>query len=199
AAAAEAATPFGLRGALFPFRLLTVIRGGEVTSPAIIEHLPPTLATLSPVAAFGLVALLALASASMIVSWRRWRLDHLALAIVFTVLALLARRNVALLGFGVLPLVAAGLGPWAWMLDRWLRRRRALAAVAEVGLAGLLIVPTVRLVTDDWYRGTAHLTRTFGLGRSNLLFSPGASDWLAQHAPAARVFNDDGLGGWLLW
>ena len=110
AAAAEAATPFGVRGALFPFRLLTVIRGGEVTSPAIIEHLPPTLATLSPVAAFGLITLLVLASAATVVSWRRVRLDHVLLAIAFATLALLARRNVALVGFGVLPLVAAGLG-----------------------------------------------------------------------------------------
>jgi hypothetical protein len=68
AAAAETATPFGLRGALFPLRLLTVIRGGEVTSLSIVEHLPPTLATLSPVAAFGLVALLVLAIAAAAVS-----------------------------------------------------------------------------------------------------------------------------------
>ena len=199
AALAEAATPFGLRGALFPLRLLTVIRGGEATSPSIVEHLPPTLATLSPVAAFGLVSLLVLATIAAAASWRHLRLDHAALAIAFAALALLARRNVALVGFGQLPLVASGLASSAWALDRRLRRRPAVAAAAELALAAVLAVPTVRMITGDWYRSTAHLTRTFGFGRSELLFSRGAADWLEQHAPAARVFNDDGLGGWLLW
>src|SRR5207245_9417354 len=43
-----------------------------------------------------------------LVSWRRWRIAHLLIAAAFTALALLARRNVALIGPGVLPLVASG-------------------------------------------------------------------------------------------
>jgi hypothetical protein len=199
AAAAEAATPFGLRGALFPLRLLTVIRGGEVTSSAIVEHLPPTLATLSPVAAFGMIALLALGVAAIVVAWRDPRLDHLLLAIAFTVLAFLARRNVALVGFGVVPLASSGLGGPARAFDAWLQRRWPLALAAELALVVAIAVPTVRMVTGDWYRTTAHLTRSFGLGRSEFLFSRGATDWLDRHVPDARVFNDDELGGWLLW
>ena len=199
AAAAEAATPFGVRGALFPLRLLTVIRGGEVTSLSIVEHLPPSLATLSPVAAFGMIALLVVGLAAIVVAWRRLRLDHVLLAIAFVVLAFLARRNVALVGFGLVPLAASGLGATVWAFDGWLQRRRPLALAAELGLVVALAVPTVRMITGDWYRTTAHLTRTFGLGRSEFLFSRGATDWLERHAPDARVFNDDELGGWLLW
>src|SRR5207249_995206 len=44
AAAAEVATPFGVPGALFPLRLLGVLRGKEVTSLPIVEHRPTALA-----------------------------------------------------------------------------------------------------------------------------------------------------------
>jgi hypothetical protein len=199
AAAAEAATPFGVRGALFPLRLLTVIRGGEVTSLSIVEHLPPRLATLSPVAAFGMIALLVVGLVALVVAWRRLRLDHVLLAIAFGVLAFLARRNVALVGFGLVPLAASGFGATAWAFDGWLQRRRPLALAAELALVVALAVPTVRMITGDWYRTTAHLTRTFGLGRSEFLFSRGATDWLERHAPDARVFNDDELGGCSFW
>jgi len=199
AAAAEAATPFGLRGALFPLRLLTVIRGGEVTSQSIVEHLPPTLATLSPVAAFGMIALLVLGLAAIVVAWRRVRLDHVLLAIAFTILACLARRNVALIGFGVVPLASSGLGAAVRAFDEWLQRRRPLALAAELALAVTVAVPTVRMITGDWYADTAHLTRAFGLGQSLLLFPSGAVEFLQSEAPDARVLNDDGLGGYLLW
>src|SRR5207253_2073134 len=84
AIAAEAATPFGLAGALFPLRLLGVLRGAEVTSAPIIEHRAPALAELSPPVALGLVALLALAALAALVSWRRWRIAHLLIAAAFT-------------------------------------------------------------------------------------------------------------------
>src|SRR5262249_58683631 len=77
--------------------------------------------------------------------------------------------------------------------------RPGVAGRADFHLAPSLAGPPVRVITGDWYRSTAHLSRTFGFGRSELLFSRGAADWLEQHAPEARVFNDDGLGGWLLW
>src|SRR5207247_1073457 len=125
--------PFGLAGALFPLRLLGVLRGAEVTSAPIIEHRAPALAELSPPVALGLVALLALAALAALVSWRRWRIAHLLIAAAFTALALLARRNVALIGPGVLPLVASGLAPVAAAADR--RRARPPRAAAARGAA----------------------------------------------------------------
>src|SRR5262249_56317503 len=77
--------------------------------------------------------------------------------------------------------------------------RPGVAGRADFHLAPSLAGPPVRVITGDWYRSPAHLSRPFGFGRSELLFSRGAADWLEQHAPEARVFNDDGLGGWLLW
>lgn len=191
---AEACTPFGLQGALFPLRLLTVIRGHDATSFAIVEHRPTALAELSPAAGAAYVALLGLAAAAALVSLRRWRLSSLLTAAAFVVLATMARRNVALLGLGVLPLMAEGLGPLL----------RGAVAAGRVAMAANVAVAASALLLAGWVlRGTFYqsmrITRAFGLGESRLLFSSGAVAALDAHAPEARVFNDDLLGGWLLW
>jgi hypothetical protein len=145
------------------------------------------------------VALLALAALALLLSWRRLRLGPALLAGAFAGAAMLARRNVALLGFGVMPLVADGLGPAAVRIEAWLgRRSRWLGPLPGVLVSLLLVVQTARVVRGDWYRD-ASLTRAFGLGSSLLLYPEAAADYLEREAPEARVFNDDLQGGLLLW
>jgi len=198
AIAAQIATPFGLAGALFPLRLLGVLGGAEVTSGPVVEHRAPVLAELSPPVALGLVALLALAALAALVSWRRWRMSHVLLAGTFVALALVARRNVALLGPGVLPLVAGGLAPAAAAAERALARRPPAGTALGAALALGFLLATAGVVGGSYYPA-AHLTRTFGLGVSGLMFPARAVDFLDAEAPAARLFNDDLLGGYLLW
>jgi hypothetical protein len=194
---AEAATPFGIEGAVFPLRLLADISGGRLVSFTIVEHRATSLAELSPVGAAALVALVALGATSLVASWRRLRLDHALTAIAFAYLATLARRNVALVGIGTAPLVASGLGPLARRADDWLARRRLRAPLAAtLAVAGLVVCG--RIVTGAFYED-AHLTRAFGLGESRLLYPARAVDFLVAHAPGARLLNDDLLGGYLIW
>lgn len=195
---AQAATPFGVPGATYPLWLLTLIRGADALSFTIVEHRATSLAELSPAAARGLGALIALAAVAAVVSLRRWRLAHVACAAVFVVLSLMARRNVALLGLGVLPLLASGLGPALRALDAWLGRWHWPRPVLAGTVAVVVLHAAGQVVTGTYY-GAAHLTRAFGLGESALLFPSGAVDFLQAEAPDARVFNDDGLGGFLLW
>ena len=70
----------------------------------------------------------------------------------------------------------------------------ALGAALALGFAAA----AAGVVTGGYYRA-ARLTRAFGLGVPGLLFPAGAVDFLDAHAPEARVFNDDLLGGYLLW
>jgi hypothetical protein len=195
---AELVTPFGFAGAAYPLWLLSLIRGGDRRSFTIVEHRATSLAELSPAAAWGLVALLVLTVLAAVASWRRWRVQHVACAAAFVALALMARRNVALLGFGVLPLVAGGLGPSLRAVDAWLRARRGLRPAVALGLTLWFLRDGARVVTGRYY-ADAQLTRAFGLGESLLLFPQGAVAFLQAEAPDARVFNDDVLGGYLLW
>ncbi len=190
---AEVATPFGIEGALFPLRLLTVIRGGEVTSLAVVEHRPTALALLSPPVAAAYTALLALSAVALVLAWRRLDVTRALWALAFVALAVMARRNVGLLGLGVLPLIADGIAPAMAALER----RRALAVGAAAVTALVCLVGTAQVVRGTYY-DTAQLTRRFGLGTSALLFPPGAAVYLAAHPPA-RLFNDDVLGGFLTW
>ncbi len=195
---AQCATPFGVEGAAYPLWLLTLISGADRLSFTIVEHRATTLAELSPAAARGMVALLVLAGGATVASIRRWRLSHVGCALAFVVLAWMARRNVALLGIGVAPLVASGLGRMAVRLDERLAPRRWARPIVELLLALGALVGAARVAGGGYY-DAARLTRTFGLGESSLLFSAAAVATLESEAPGARVLNDDILGGFLLW
>src|SRR5262249_59189450 len=80
----------------------------------------------------------------------------------------------------------------------WLGARRGLRPALSIGLALVFLSATARVVTGSYYQD-AHLTRAFGLGESLLLFPAGAVDFLEREAPGARVLNDDGQGGLILW
>jgi hypothetical protein len=196
---AEAATPWGIRGALFPLTLLRDISGTQLVSHTIVEHRRTSLAELSPTVGKAFVGMLVIGFAAVLASLRRLPLAQLLTALAFGAAAFLARRNVALLGFGVVPLAAMALGPSAYAVDTWLaRRHRWLVVVPAAVVAGFLLLQSWRVVHGDWY-ADAHLTRTFGLGSSLVLYPQGAAAFLERAAPEARVFNDDLLGGMLLW
>lgn len=197
ALAAEAATPFGVAGAIFPLRLLADISGERLLSYTVVEHRATRFAELSPVAGAALVALGATGVLALVGSIRRLRLDHVLTALAFAWLATLARRNVALLGIGIAPLLASGLAPLAARLDAWLARR-GLRRVASWALAGALLILCARVVTGGFYVD-ARLTRVFGLGESWLLYPARAVDFVEAAAPSGRVLNDDVLGGYFIW
>src|SRR5439155_21527964 len=140
------------------------------------------------------VALIGFAVLACALSWRRWRLAHLLTAGVFIGLALMARRNVALVGPGVVPLVASAWAPAAAAARRALARRPRSAAVLAGALALGLSLGIWDVVTGRYYL-RAKLTRTFGLGVSGLLFSARAVDFLDARAPGVRLLNDDAVGG----
>jgi hypothetical protein len=195
---AQAATPFGVGGATYPFWLLTLIRGADPLSFTIVEHRATTLAELSPAAARGLIGLVALAAIAAAASLRRWRVAHVLGGVVFVALAFMARRNLALLGIGTVPLIASGLGPPVTALDDRVARPWWMRHAVNLVVALALVRAAAGVVTGRYYEA-AHLTRAFGLGQSLLLYPSGAVDFLQAEAPQARVFNDDVLGGLLLW
>jgi hypothetical protein len=199
ALAAEAATPWGLRGALFPLVLLRDIGGEEVLSYTVVEHRATSLAELTPTVALALRLLVWTGVVAALVSIRRLRFAPLALALAFGWAAMLARRNIALLGFGIVPLVAYGLGPLALQAEAWLgRRSRWLGPIPGVLVSLVLALQVGRVVHGDWYRDGS-LTRAFGLGSSLLLYPQGAAEFLERQAPETRVLNDDLQGGLLIW
>jgi hypothetical protein len=192
-AACEFATPFGIEGGLYPLYLMRLIGGEQLLSHTIVEHRETTLAALVPPAATGLVCLIGLAVLAAAVSIRRWRLSHVLTAVSFVYLCAMARRNVALVGLGVAPLVAAGLGP---ALSR-IPQGAWTGGIAAV-VAALLSLQGVRVVRDTFYREAA-LTRSFGLGQSLVMCPSPAIAYLDRVAPGARVLNDDALGGLVSW
>src|SRR5262249_13663525 len=142
----------------------------------------------------GFVILLVLAAGAVALGWRRQRLASVLVAGAAIALAFLARRNVGLIGFGVLPLVADGFAP----LARRLEARPRAAALVGAALGAAPGVASARVVSNRYYLG-ANLSRSFGLGVSQQLFASAGVDFLGAHGPDAPFFNADTLGGFVLW
>jgi hypothetical protein len=109
----------------------------------------------------------------------------------------MARRNVALLGLGIAPLLSSGLGPLLGRLDAWLSTRRLRPAL-PIGIATVALLLATRVVSGTFY-DDARLTRAFGLGIAGTFFSEPAVAFLARTTPGGRLLNDDILGGHLIW
>jgi hypothetical protein len=172
---------------------MRLIGGEELLSHTIVEHRATTLAALVPPAATGLVGVIAASLLAAAVSIRRWRLSHVLTAVAFVYLCSMARRNVALAGLGVAPLIASGLGPVLWRMPRGIWTGGLAAAVAA-----LLLVQGARVIGGTFYR-EATLTRAFGLGQSLVMCPSESVAYLDRVAPGARLLNDDYLGGLVIW
>src|SRR5262249_47338027 len=82
--------------------------------------------------------------------------------------------------------------------ERRLASRLLLRWAIASSLVLVFATATAAVVTGSYY-DRSRLTRAFGLGESALLFPAGAVAFLDAHARDARIYNDDVLGGYLIW
>ena len=170
--AASAINPngFGAIATLIHYR-----QGAQI--PNLIEWHPPYL--WGPPYAFDL--LLYASAAVVLLSWRRIRLADWLLYIAFAGAALLAFRNILLIGF-LAPVFIVGYFPWP-------RLRLPRAAVAW-GFAVLLLAGL----------GTGLARRAFfQLYTAAWKFPIGAADYLLANHVSGPIFNTWEHGGYLIW
>ncbi|MBD3239183.1 MAG: hypothetical protein GF331_01250 [Chitinivibrionales bacterium] len=189
--------PYGVRGLLFPFRLLGRIEPdlANVFSLNVSENLPllelvgsePLLVVLVVATALALIAVL-------MYDMRRIRPAHLVIFVGFLYLAFSAKRNILLYLFVAAPLLGGYAGPAVADVVRRARGRTRRGLV--VGLAVLGIVVS----GSNVYR---HLRGLWTAPRTSMLspfrYPVEASDYLRRHPVEGRLFNSVRYGGYILW
>jgi hypothetical protein len=188
-------TPYGLRGFLFPLRLLARIQpgAGNIFSENIAENVPPfVLARTAPGELWHLPWFLALLAVSFVVARRELVLGRCLAAAAFVALALMATRNVLLAYWIGTPIVALNVAPW---LAQRLSQARARAGMAR------FVRPTLALVL----LAIGTLT-VLSLRRETALAAPApfrvpadSVATIARRGGQGAIFAADHYGGYVIW
>jgi tetratricopeptide (TPR) repeat protein len=193
------ATPYGLRGALLPLRLLARVTPGadNVFSAQIAENVPPLLLErTSPGQLLPLVVVMALVGGSFLLARRPVLLGRAAAVLAFAGLAMMANRNVLLFFWVALPLAVANAAP---AVAAWLGRgptRRTTARLASVVAVAALAVLLVLAARRETSLAAPAPFRVPGESARRI-----AAQLSGSRSPAgpARVFAADHYGGYLIW
>ncbi len=215
AALAALANPFLLRGALFPFKLMSRINGSNPVFATIGEFRRPLDAPFVALAGSAYVPLLVYGTivvglwALFALAPRRARprgpagvpIGHDLADLLFfaglAYLSVLAWRNLGLFALGALPAIARGSAalaarwPAADRLAPWSRVAAVPLAVA-IGCAGWFVASN-RLYEWDGQ------PREFGTGILETSGPLNASAFARQAGLPANVYNDLSAGGYLAW
>jgi hypothetical protein len=196
--------PYFIRGALFPFKLLSRIDGSNAIFKTIGEFRSPWAGDASGVAIWVYRALLvagALAVATALVLKGRRHLD-LGRTLFFAGLAALsvaARRNIALFAVGAAPVIARSVATIGGALPATARETaRRVARPLTLAVLGLAVLLSATVVTGAYYRWD-HQPREFGLGTLDGTFPVRAVEFAREAKLPGKLFNDIAAGGYLAW
>jgi len=199
--------PYGLKGVLFPFTLMTRFQKGNPFAQSIGEFVSPFSLNLSdaypfyphwPIWTFRILAVLILLSLLFLLKQRKYWAVLLCLA--FFPLSAKMIRNIPLLVIVSLPVMAWALplsGLWRLLGMRESGARRARLAV--LGIAGALaILLGLRVLTNAYYVSTRRVDR-FGWGWNRLALPLDAADYLKGAGIKGAMLNHLNFGGALMW
>lgn len=218
------AGPWFLRGALFPFTLLSRINGSSGTYSNIGEFQPPfsgyfTSLSVGAYQAFLFFSVAVICAATAIALGPKgrsplgfsrghvggrywWPAHHVAGLLVFAGagwLSLMARRNMAVFAFMAAPFVASCVPLCASYFPRrlapWLASWRTTVDAA----AALALVILCALVSSDHFYRWAGEPRAFGMGVLEVNVPRRAAEFAAAAELSPMMYNDMTAGGYLAW
>jgi hypothetical protein len=193
------ANPYFMRGALFPFELMT--RFGESSPFSSIGEFGPSFGRWFPGIMIGSYqALLLLSCAVLLLAiWpkagRRFDLADLLIFAGLAYLSVLAIRNTTLFALGIAPL----LGRWlAACRPRGIKAPAALFKALSVAVMALLLVAAWLIATNRFYRwdGRPH---QFGTSVYESRFPVQAAAFIEELDLPGPLYNDMTPGGYLTW
>ncbi len=201
--AAPLANPNFLKGAVYPFTQMLMLRNSNVFKQAIFELQPPwpldSSFFLAPslylfvYKVFSLLLLLAL-----VMTFRQRKIHEFLIFLVFFGLSLAALRNIILFMFVCGPLAVS-----CWKSLKWEKLRKAQVILfghsAAPWLAALVLVGLcLRVATGAYYVNDRRPDR-FGLGLDRDQVPVKACEFLAQNHLDGKILNQLNPGGWLEW
>ena len=193
-------TPYGLRGLLFPLRLLGRIApdASNVFSQNIAENVPPfILERTMPGQVAPLAAVLGLCAVSFAVARKELVLGRALAALGFAALAFMANRNVLLFFWVGIPVAVMNLAPaLARATDRMAAGKALSPGAVSWGVRAVWGLAFLGLTAV----GVVAVRAETALGEPAPFRVPAASARIIQQSRGnGRIFNADHYGGYLIW
>ncbi len=202
--------PYGWKGVIFPFELLTRFQEGNIFHQHIREFMPLSAKVHWFAGDFLFAGFTFLTIMVMGLRHRNLRAHEIILTILFGTGAWMAIRNIPLAMIVMLPYTASHLSGYLkefvirdhsrqeWYF-RWIPAIRKSAATISAVLT-LLIISLIlpRLLTGAWYRDTGSPNRT-GTGLNAHIQPVGAAAFIRENHLEGKILNSLGYGGWLSW
>lgn len=186
------ATPYGIKGFLFPFQLLKQITPGHANlySNLIAENTPlfKMAGTDQSFYVLIFVILCTIALFSVVAAGKKTRGWHLYLFICFAVLAFMAQRNLILFLFATVPLLKSNLEHFSFKIY-------TLAKKPLLYGCTILISLYVTLITVSHYMMITSIANPI----SPFCHPVRSTQYLLAHPLSGNIFNADRYGGYLLW
>lgn len=192
--------PYGVRGFIFPFELLTRFQHGNVFHEHIKEF--QTLFQLEnwTVKEYAAVFYCMFSGTSILLTLRSRRVHELILWITFLILALMAIRNIPLFLIVTLPStgrsVSEILRKTKSRLTESQGRRSELIVAGSLVVIILVLIP--RIITNAYYGENLSYNKT-GIGLDRRQLPDKVSDFLISNGLSGRMINSLSYGGWLSW
>jgi hypothetical protein len=199
--------PYGLKGVLFPFSLLTRFQSGNPFSESIGEFVSPFALRLSdaypfyphwPIWAFRLVTILAVWALLPLIKQRKYW--SLLLCAAFFSLSAKMIRNMPLFVIAGLPAINWALpvsGLWTALGMRAVPARRRRLAVVGI-TAFLAMVLGLRVLTGAYYVSSRRPDR-FGWQWNERVLPVTAARHIRKTGMRGPMLNHLNLGGYLMW
>jgi hypothetical protein len=222
ALAGGAVGPFGLKGLIFPIKLVSRINGSNPAFQSIAELRSPfsegSIGLATSIYKLLLVAGTMTVAAALVVESRRDRrsgraiegqgaavptssfdLGALAFFAAVAMLSVMARRNTAIFVLGGLPLVAHALRVLVTRLpDAFRGRLRRSAPAVALLVATVTVGLGFAVVTGAFYRWDAQ-PREFGTGVMEGTFPVRAAAFVRGAKLPGQLYNAVAAGGYLAW
>lgn len=182
--------PWGYKAALFPFKTLEFLQSHDVMGGAAGESAKSAWSEISEFQSplsfvgqrinrwtlYGYFAVLAVATAGLIGSFRRRRVGLVLSIVILLLMSTQMRRNIAQFALAAAPVGAVVLAGWRRGNGKPAVRRAICCILCAGTAAGIFSV-----VTGRWYFSERRVTREFGTGYNASAFPIDAVNWLASN------------------
>lgn len=187
--------PYGLKGLIFPFELLTRFSPSNIYHHHIQEFMPFLGQQSFFLRDYLFLLMIGMTLGYWVIRRRTLTLHETLLPLLFGLLAMAAIRNIPLFAISAALLVSQP-GHAMVQLPAKLVKRCEQAAWVLLLILPLALIP--RVLTNAYYIGNDSFNKS-GMGL-NLNHQPElAANFLLQNGLKGKIINSMGFGGWLSW
>ncbi|MCK9218677.1 MAG: hypothetical protein M0P47_01320 [Bacteroidales bacterium] len=187
--------PYGIKGFLFPFDLISRFSSNNIYNQHIQEFTPffsQSRFYLRDYLFFGWVLTTFL---FFILTWKNRKIHEIILLLAFSILAFTSIRNIPLFILVSFPIISRSISEWKDHFSFFGKTTRQGVYILLI-LIPLVLIP--RIVTNSYYFNNNSFNK-FGWGINKFHQPVNAAAFLLDNHLNGRILNSIGFGGWLSW